>query len=302
MIEHAFGGSWTEQKLQRVKLYLSSYLCALKNQRFTKIYIDAFAGTGYRSNPDSACEVKLPFDDEELNEIAAFRDGSAKIALQFDPGFDKYIFIEKVMKKCDELEKLRLEYPQKADAIEIIRSDANTALTDICCEDTDWGNKRVVIFLDPYGLQVDWNTLRCIARINGIDLWYLFPIGAVLRLLPKKREVCRENSDKLDVIFGTHEWYDAFYKERSFTGLFDDNNSDILREANVISVTDLIVKRLESIFSKVSRKPAVLRNTKKNSPMFLLCFAMTNSSRKAIDLAMRLADYVLEDRNVKNNY
>jgi three-Cys-motif partner protein len=43
-----FGGSWTEQKLAILAEYLSRYNTALKKQRFTRIYVDAFAGTGYR--------------------------------------------------------------------------------------------------------------------------------------------------------------------------------------------------------------------------------------------------------------
>lgn len=54
--EHRFGGDWTEQKLGILERYLEAYLIALKNQNFYKIYIDAFAGTGYRSDTAPADE------------------------------------------------------------------------------------------------------------------------------------------------------------------------------------------------------------------------------------------------------
>ena len=41
-----FGGNWTEEKLNIFTSYLDAYLIALQNQKFKKIYIDAFAGTG----------------------------------------------------------------------------------------------------------------------------------------------------------------------------------------------------------------------------------------------------------------
>ena len=41
-----FGGKWTEEKLNIFTSYLEAYLIALQNQKFKKIYIDAFAGTG----------------------------------------------------------------------------------------------------------------------------------------------------------------------------------------------------------------------------------------------------------------
>ncbi|MBU4201002.1 MAG: hypothetical protein KKG09_03200 [Verrucomicrobia bacterium] len=44
----AFGGDWTEIKLGMLGDYLNAYTTALKAQPFAKLYIDAFAGTGYR--------------------------------------------------------------------------------------------------------------------------------------------------------------------------------------------------------------------------------------------------------------
>jgi hypothetical protein len=34
-----------------------------------------------------------------------------------------------------------------------------------------------VLFLDPYGMQVDWTTIEAIARTKAIDLRVLFPLG-----------------------------------------------------------------------------------------------------------------------------
>lgn len=65
--EQLFGGSWTEKKLNILKKYLDSYNTALKNKPFKRVYIDAFAGTGYRqqkkiqnSEPDIFEEFKQP--------------------------------------------------------------------------------------------------------------------------------------------------------------------------------------------------------------------------------------------------
>ena len=49
--EHRFGGAWTDRKLEVLAGYLASYTAALKNTIFEKVYIDAFAGTGYRDAP-----------------------------------------------------------------------------------------------------------------------------------------------------------------------------------------------------------------------------------------------------------
>lgn len=49
----AFGSGWTELKLETVLDYLRAYVVALKNKPFDLWYIDAFAGSGYRVDPDS---------------------------------------------------------------------------------------------------------------------------------------------------------------------------------------------------------------------------------------------------------
>lgn len=44
-----FGGDWTAEKLERVRKYLAAYATIMHKQNFRFAYIDAFAGTGYRT-------------------------------------------------------------------------------------------------------------------------------------------------------------------------------------------------------------------------------------------------------------
>ena len=73
-----FGGNWTEEKLNIFTSYLDAYLIALQNQKFKKIYIDAFAGTG----------------EIETSDGGQYLVGSAKRALASEKKFDHYYFIE----------------------------------------------------------------------------------------------------------------------------------------------------------------------------------------------------------------
>lgn len=94
---HEFGGDWTEQKLERLRKYLPAFMKVMHQNAtarnyFQTIYVDAFAGTGYRSVRErhagsSALEASF-FDEEEpvdealgAPDTARFRDGSAAIAL-----------------------------------------------------------------------------------------------------------------------------------------------------------------------------------------------------------------------------
>ena len=68
---HRFGGSWTSTKLEVLAKYLAAYTTALKDKPtvkrpFRKAYIDAFAGTGYRTmrrKADEAAAGNLMFPD-----------------------------------------------------------------------------------------------------------------------------------------------------------------------------------------------------------------------------------------------
>ncbi len=94
-LTHQFGGEWTEEKLNRLRQYLDAYMKIFSaNPRAAKlktIYVDAFAGTGYRSLPQKADKDLPLFEDEDA---VSFQRGSAYIALETEPSFDQYIFIE----------------------------------------------------------------------------------------------------------------------------------------------------------------------------------------------------------------
>ena len=103
--------------------YLRAYTNALKNQKFKKIYIDAFAGTGYRQLKAEPSDSTPLFAEISADEPQRFLDGSARIALRNDPPFDEFIFIEANRTRAIELEKLHQEFP--GEKIEVREGDAN---------------------------------------------------------------------------------------------------------------------------------------------------------------------------------
>jgi three-Cys-motif partner protein len=176
---HRFGGDWTSDKLGVLESYLSRYTTALKDTSFRKAYIDAFAGTGYREvrgDPDAQEPDALLFPDLAENEPQELLDGSARLALKTEPRFDRYIFIERSKEHCEQLETLRDEFPELAEDIIIKLGDANMEIQGLCKK--DWRRRRAVMFLDPYGMQVEWKTIEAIAKTKAIDLWVLFPLGS----------------------------------------------------------------------------------------------------------------------------
>lgn len=246
---HLFGGDWTTEKLSMVKRYLERYTTALKNQPFRTAYIDAFAGTGYHTHrpkkKSESAQASIPGFPLELLEKDSqeFMDGSARIALQVEPRFNKYIFIEKNPKRFAELEKLKDDFPDKRDDIILVAADANAYLQDLC-RNRNWRTRRAVLFLDPYGMQVEWETIKAVGETRAIDLWLLFPLGvAVNRMVTKNGKINRAWRRKLDIMFGDTGWYDEFYKESVSHGLFGAK-SQLKKVATFDSIGRYFVRRL----------------------------------------------------------
>jgi three-Cys-motif partner protein len=281
MSVHSFGGAWTERKLGVVREYLKLYATALKNQSFQRIYIDAFAGTGDRTDKR---RKTLPLLD--LPEFDAVAKGSARLALEVEPPFHRYILIERATRRAGELTALKSEFPTRQ--IEIVNDDANHAIAALC-KVTNWSNTRGVVFLDPYGLQVTWDTLVAIAQTKSLDVWVLFPSGMGLnRLLTKSGDIPQEWQDTLDRSLGTKEWRSAFYRSEEDADLFEGSRSKTVKDADPMKLEKFYLSRLRRIFPTVMSNCVRLTNSK-DQTMYLLCFACANPSPKAKALVTRLA-------------
>lgn len=280
MSVHLFGGAWTERKLSVVRRYLERYAQVLKNQAFQRIYVDAFAGTGDRTDKRRAT---LPLLD--LPEFEAVAKGSARLAIEVEPPFHRYILIERVTRRASELTALKSEFPGRN--IEIINDDAIAAV----CQATSWRGTRGVVFLDPYGLQVSWNTLVTIARTGALDVWILFPSGMGLnRLLTKSGDIPQEWQETLDRSLGTDGWRSAFYRSEQEADLFEGPRSKTIKDADPVKLEKFYLDRLRTIFPTVMNKCVRLTNSK-DQTMYLLCFASANPSPKVKGLTTRLAGW-----------
>jgi len=280
---HKFGGAWTERKLSVVRRYLERYAEALKYQPFQRVYVDAFAGTGDRT--DERRET-LPLLD--LPDFDTITKGSARLALEVEPPFHRYVLIERRTQRASELASLKSEFPNRD--IEIINADANGAIASICGS-TDWRGTRGVVFLDPYGLQVTWDTLVAIAKTKALDVWILFPSGMGLnRLLTKSGDIPQEWQDTLDKSLGTNEWRSAFYRHEEELDLFAGPREKVVKDADPAKLEKFYLGRLQTIFPTVANRCVRLTNSKEQT-MYLLCFASANPSPKVKALATRLANW-----------
>jgi three-Cys-motif partner protein len=292
--DHNFGGDWTERKLDVLAEYLEAYQIALKSQPFTCTYIDAFAGSGVRGTavvPEEGPLRQTFFAKFEGEEPQGFRAGSARRALEISQPFDRYLFVENDPAKCQELMVLQGDYPNLAKSIRVIRGDANEVIQKLCRK--NWSHQRAVLFLDPYGLQVEWATIEAVAKTQAIDMWLLFPLGSgVGRMLPRSGEIPPSWRERLDALLGTTDWYDAFYRPISTQQTLFGENEIVKAKSSYDVISRYFVDRLKTVFPAVSENPGVLMNSK-NCPLYLLCFAAANE--KGGSIACRIANHLLKE-------
>lgn len=294
MTDHVFGNTSTDLKLEVIERYLNAYTTALRSKFKHLWYIDAFAGAGHRTiiHP----EVRGSILEEEREAYREQRRGSARIALDAEPRFDRLTFIDQKPGHVRALEALKAEHPDRL--IDVVRGDCNEIIPRALAGER-WAGKRAVMFLDPYGLNVDWATLEAIRQTNSIDVWYLVNINGILRQAAKALSAVDGHKERrLTRMFGTQDWRSAWYELRPdqvslFEGLdLGGPVRDSSRTADEAAVEEWVKRRLASLFPWVSR-PLRLYMDGKGVHQFSLFFALSNASGPAMGLAQRLAGDVI---------
>lgn len=274
--QHRFGGPWTQDKLRVLQEYLGFYTQALKNKPFQLIYIDTFAGTG-------RCQIRVGANGEKVI------DGSAKIALDCSPAFDKYHFIERKRDHADELAALIESHPNGSRAT-LGRQDAAEQLPDLLATySRRWRTTRGVLFLDPYGLQCTWKMVEQVAATGALDVFFLVSLSGLYRQAAlKEKAVDDGKAARLTAFLGTDEWRTTLYTQRQ-GNLFGDPT--VTRIPGYDAILDFTTARLRQVFPYVG-EPQLLGRAN-GAPMFALYFAVANSSNAAIGLARRVSQEIL---------
>ena len=271
-----YGGQWTVEKLDILERYLDAYTTAMKNQPFKLIYIDAFAGTGY-INPTR--------DDTDVKTFIA---GSAARAIRIgNKPFDKLIFIEKNINRFNNLKTLQQNHPNRAVTVE--NSDANSYLQNL---EMEWKTWRGVLFLDPFATEVEWSTIQTIAGFNALDIWLLFPVSAVSRILPRSRKPDDIDSrwvDRLNRVFGNESWRNL-YQENPQSDMFDKPGH--IRAPGVDDLSSIYKENLKELFGGRFMRESRTLKTFKDAPLFefIFCAGHPDGAR----LAKKIAGYIID--------
>ena len=284
MAQKSFGGAGTVRKLQTVADYASFYTKVLSG-RFNLHYLDAFAGTG--EIPYSS-ELPLISETEDLDKVIR---GSARRALQIDKPFDRYVFADLKHKNTVSLLELPNEFPLLRDRIIVQQGDANDITLEFCRSLKH--NDRALVFLDPFGNQVNWMTLEAIAATKKVDLWYLFPAGlGVARQITNSGEVLAFSEASLDRLFGGGEWREECITLETKPDLFTGDLQVAQKIATAEGITRYMIQKMGDIFGGgVSQSWLPLG--KNGVHKFSLLFACSNPGDNAKKLAQRVAQEIM---------
>ena len=282
VVPQEFGSGHTEAKLATVEKYLKAFTTALAG-KFRLVYVDAFAGSGASTPKTDKQQIRLIETDDII-------DGSTRRALRIAPSFDRFIFIEKLGKNLKSLQGLKDEFPGQRDKIEILPGDANEELRKFAMK-LDKRNARAVVFIDPFGLSLDWETIAALGRTERVDLWYLVPAGGMSRQV-KLDGTELEGAQLLDKVLGAADWRGRIIANTVTTDLFGEPVSSTTKIGGAMELTGFVQERLRTVFKGgVSDKALPLGRGGRLE--FSLIFACANPSPKASGLALRLADSVL---------
>jgi three-Cys-motif partner protein len=283
---HFFGGAWTEAKLEIVAAYAKSFQTALKNQPFENWYIDPFAGTGERSEKRQTAGILQ--GEPPAEEVVKFA-GSARRALEITPQFDHYRFADAKASHARALQSLAAEYSGRD--IQVFHGDGNDCVKDVLTT-AAWTSlnswrQRGIVFLDPYGMSVRWETLKLIASTRKLDVWFLFAAKAVRQQLGGSiNDVDQSKAAALDRFFGEPNWREEFFRAQEGQVTLFDIEPTAETAVNLSAIGAYARKRFADAFCWVSEPKSL---TVRNVPDYFQLYCVTNNdSGKAVALVSRL--------------
>jgi len=255
-------GSWSEVKLEILKRYAVEYSRILSNQKnpsLKHIYIDAFAGGGVHHSRNSG----------------KFIQGSPLNALNIEPPFKGYHFIELEKQKVESLEKLA----GQRNNVHIYQGDCNAILINEVFPQVRFEDYKLgLCLLDPYGLHLDWRVIQAAGQSRSIEVFINFPIQDINRNVLRRDpdSVALHQKERMNLFWGDESWREIAYKKRQH--LFGYNDEKVPN----IEFAEAFRKRLKEVAGfKDVPKPCPMKNSK-NAIVYYLFFASHNAVAKNI--------------------
>jgi three-Cys-motif partner protein len=253
-------GEWVKEKLFYVKRYIDVFEVAMRGKSWRRrIFIDLFAGPG-------KCVIR------DTNEHLL---GSPLIALQTQYPFTDYYFSDLDRGNIDALRQRTANCSVPKGNVHFLLGDANRKVMDVITEIRRFDKQYIdgvlpclnLAFLDPEGLELEWETIAQLATMNRMDLIIHYSQNGLTRNLDKC--YVTEKETIVDKFFGDRKWrnvYKVALSKRESIGIHRaliDFYKSKLSDLGYVVINDS---------DEIAREP-LIRNTQKNAPLYRLIFA-----------------------------
>jgi three-Cys-motif partner protein len=253
-------GYWTEIKLAILDEYAKPYNQILHKNKLKTIYIDGFAGAGHHRAKGSERVI----------------EGSPQRALNVQPPFDYLHFVDIDGARVAQLKKISSDRPN----VSVYQGDCNDILVREIFPTISYTNReRALCILDPYGLDLNWETIRMAGESKVIEVFLNFPVMDMNRnvLWRNSEHVSELHRERLTRYWGDNSWESAAYQTTQ--GLFEEMQEKSSNE----EVAEAFRVRLKKVGGfKYVPKPMPMHNSKGAVVYFLFFAAQQPTADKIV--------------------
>ena len=243
-------GPWALTKLDYLKRYIEVFETSMRRRWPNRNYVDILAGPG-----------KI-----QVRDAGTIYLGSPLLALTTEYPFTGYFLVDADQRNTSALQS-RCNTSNLADRVHIYTGDCNVVVDEIVAIlKQKEGESLNLAFLDPEGLELEWQTVAKLASIRKMDLVINYPEGGLNRMM--SRAINSPDETLVDRYFGTWAWRDIYkewqiHRERSVHGRLIDLYREQLHQLGYIEV------RRDD---EVGDEP-LMRNAQRRAPLYRLLFA-----------------------------
>jgi len=251
-------GAWVAEKLDYLARYINIFETSMHDKPWRKRhYIDLFAGPG-------KCFVP---------EIRTVYLGSPLLSLTTPQPFTDYFFVDVDPNNITTLQQ-RCRASSVYDHIQCSVGDGNLIVREIVerilAIDSQhipykWSSLNLA-FLDPEGLDLQWETVATLARPYTMDLIIHYPQMGLNRNM--RQAFAAEGDTMVDLFFGGRDWRKIYQKCQN-KGIYFSHRQ--LLDHYKEKLQDLGYKEILRD-DEVGDEP-LIRNSKRSAPLYRLLFA-----------------------------
>ena len=243
-------GAWVAERLDYVRRYIDIFETSMRSKWHQRNYIDLFAGPGKNVRKDTG-EILL---------------GSPILSLRTRYPFTGYFFADLDPSNVKALEQ-RCSASPLSDLVHIYNENANRIVSVVVSSIQQFSTHSLnLAFLDPEGLELEWSTVAQLGTLR-CDLIIHYSQQGLSRFMEAAYETGEET--RIDRFFGNEDWrgiYTSWRNKSRKTGMHREL-IDLYKD-RLISLGYQEVKQSDEIMTE-----PLIRNTKRNAPLYRLIFA-----------------------------